>query len=129
MKSLKASVALISLLLISAFTLVLVVGASVASLSNYESAYQYEASHLSYFYAEACLEEGLLRLEADNTFPGTTLNFDADSSCIVTVTAGSPVLFSIEVSTYGHTEQYSAEVELTSAGQIYNSELLTWEEV
>lgn len=129
MKKFKASIALITLIVISAVSLILVAGVSVASISNYESAFEQESARTSFYAAEACLEESLIRLEADNSFAGTGLYLDADTSCSSVVSSGSPYVISIQVDFLNHSETYQAEVELTNSGQIYNSELLTWGEI
>lgn len=129
MKSNRASISLITLLVISAFTLILVVGASVAGISNYDQSFNYDSSKISYYMAEACLEEALLRTEADSNFSSTTLTLDADTNCSVTVAGVNPKTITVTVNFLDYTQTYQAEVSLTQTGQIYNSELLTWEEI
>jgi hypothetical protein len=129
MKSYPASISLISLIIISAFTLILVIAASSAGLSNYDQSFNVESSKISYYMAEACLEEALIRTEGDNTFSSTSLILDADTDCSVAVTGADPKTITITVNFLDYTQTFQAEVSLTQTGQIYNSELLTWEEI
>lgn len=124
-----ASISLISILVISAFTLILAVGMSVTSISTYNQSFNKEASNAAYYVAEACLEEALIRLEADSTFSGATLILDSDTDCTVSVAGAAPYTFSITVNFLDYTQNFEADVSLTESGQIYNSELLRWEEV
>lgn len=129
LKNHRASIALISILVISAFALILVVGMSTTSLSTYDQSFNIEASDIGAYAADACLEEALLRLENDNTFTNTTLTFDADTNCIVNVSGVAPYTISISVNFLDYTQNFQATVQMTESGQIYNSELLSWKEI
>ncbi len=129
MKAFRASISLITLLVISGLTLILVVAVSIAGLSNYDQSFNFDSSKVSYYTAEACLEEALLRTEQDNSFSSTTLTLDADTSCTVTATGTNPKTFTVTVNFLDYTQTFRATVSLTQAGQIYNSDLLTWEEI
>lgn len=124
----RASIALVSLLIISTISLVVVVAASDLSISG---SWQIEHSNNSldnYYMAEGCFEEAMTRLEDDLTFTGTTLVYDVNQSCEVTVSGSSPIVVNIEVANYDYEERFSAEVNYTSDGEINNFELLQWEE-
>ncbi len=129
MKNHRASISLISLLIISAFTLILVVAASSSGMSNYEQSFNFESSKTSYYAAEACLEEALFRTEQNSAFTGTTLTFDSDTNCVVTVIGANPKTITVTVNFLDYTQTFQATVSITQTGQIYNSELLTWEEI
>jgi len=129
MKHPRASIALISILVVMAFSLILVVGMSVTSLSTYDQSFNREASSTGTYFAEACLEEALLRLEGDNAFTGTSLTLDVDTDCTVAVSGSAPYTFSIAVHFLDYTQNFQATVEITQSGQIYNSRLLSWKEV
>ncbi|KKT76735.1 MAG: hypothetical protein UW70_C0014G0001, partial [Candidatus Peregrinibacteria bacterium GW2011_GWA2_44_7] len=66
-----ASVALISLLIISAITLLIALGISEVTFSNSAQTYNYQLEKEGYYAGEACLEEALHRLERDPTFTAT----------------------------------------------------------
>lgn len=125
----RASVALISLIFISAFTLILVIMMSESSLSSSIANSNHEINRAMRYAAEACLEEGLLRLEEDPTFTGTTLTLSDTTSCSFTVSGSMPSLFSIEVNDQDNVQTFEADVNLTTVGQSNNATLLRWEEI
>lgn len=129
MKQARASIALISILVITAFTLILVVGMSVTSLSSYDQSFNTEASGVSRAAADACVEEALLRLENDSGFIGSTVVIDADTDCTISISGSAPYTISIAVHFLDYTQNFQGTVQLTQSGQIYNSELLSWKEV
>ncbi|MDP2624779.1 MAG: hypothetical protein Q8P27_01190 [Candidatus Peregrinibacteria bacterium] len=129
LKSTQASVALISLLIISAFTLILVVAMSETNIST---SYQYlnnSSNKVGYYVAEGCLEETLLRLEQDTTFTGTTIAVDTDTSCVVTVTGTTTRTIDVAVTYLDYTQNFEATASITQAGEANNATLLTWKEV
>ncbi|MEK9160403.1 MAG: hypothetical protein AAB383_06800 [Patescibacteria group bacterium] len=129
MKPHKASIALISLLVISAVSLILVVAASVNGLSNYEQSFNFEAGKSGYYGAEACLEEALLRMEGDSAFAGTSITLDAESDCTVVLSGTSPKTITVTVNFLDYTQTFQATAQVTQSGQIINTELLTWKEI
>jgi len=120
---------IISILIISAFTLILVVGMSITSVSTYEQRFNAESSGTAYYAAEACLEEALFRLEGDSAFSGMTLILDSDTDCSVSISGTAPYLLSVTVNFLDTVQNFEGEVQITQSGQIYNSELLSWEEI
>ncbi|MFA6024588.1 MAG: hypothetical protein WC777_05305 [Candidatus Gracilibacteria bacterium] len=129
MKNPQASVALISILIISAFTLLLLVATSISGLSNADQSFNFDSSKISYYGAEACLEEALLRTEQDAAFTTTTLSLDEDTTCSVTVSGANPKTVLVTVDFLEYSQSFQATVSITQNGQIYNNELLTWEEI
>ncbi len=125
------SVALISILLISAILIILVTAMSDSSINT---SYQYlnnESDKNAYYYAEACLEETLLRIEQDPSFSSMSHTI-GDAVCTVTVSAANPkdVNISITYANYtSFTQNYYASVVLTVNGQAYNVSLLKWEKI
>lgn len=129
MKPQKASVALMSLLVISALTLILVTGMASAGISSYDQSYNLEATKWGYYAGEACLEEALLRIEQDSSLSAVALGIDSDTSCTATVTGTNPKTVDITVLFMDYAQDFQATISITQNGQIYNSELLTWEEI
>ena len=120
----KASIALISLIIVSAITLLLVLGMADTNIST---AYQHvntQANKAVYYAAEACAEEALLRLETDMNFTGTTMLIDADTTCQITAT---PSLITISVNYLEYTQTFRAEVDIVQDGEANNIELQLWE--
>lgn len=130
MKSKQGSVALISLLIISAFTLVIVLVASESSISVYEEHINDNSDQIMYYSAEGCLEEAILRLEDTGTFTGETITINANTECIISITDGdsNQKLVSITINYLDYTQNFQATIELLENGEIFNSNLEEWEE-
>lgn len=126
----KGSIALISLLIISAFTLLIVLATSEASILTYER-YTNEASgETTYYGAESCLEEAIIRIENDIDFADTTLEISSDTICTIMVTgAVDEKTVSITVDYGDYSQNYEAVIDLIQDGSVYNSELVSWEEI
>ncbi len=123
------SIALISILVISAFTLILVIGMSEVSISTkYLSSNNLSRSSLQYI-AEACLEESLIRMESSPSFSGVTLPFDDGSLCTVNVSGSNPYTFAISVNFLDYSENFNAQITLTTVGEVRNATLLTFDEI
>ncbi|EKD48339.1 MAG: hypothetical protein ACD_65C00011G0003 [uncultured bacterium] len=129
MNSKQGSVALVSLLIISAFTLVLVLIASESSVSTYEEYVNDNSDQMMYYSAEGCLEEAILRLENNSTFVGETVNIDPDTECVIAITEDdNRKIIDIEISHLNYTQNFQAVAELLESGEIFNSNLEEWEE-
>ncbi len=125
-----ASTALISILIIASFTVLLVLAASEASISNSYKYTNKTSSQITYYTAEACMEEAVLRLENDITFAGTTIILDEYTTCTIVVTGEAPNKTITITSNYlEYTQTFEANLELSDVGEIYNSELVNWEEI
>lgn len=126
----KGSIALISLLLISVISMILALGISETSIST---SYQYlnnSSSKEAYYVAEGCLEEVISRLERSADFSGMTLNIDADTNCVATVTGGTPSkTITIIVNKLNYQQEFEAAVDLTAEGVINNADLSNWKEI
>ena len=88
LKQKRGSIALISLLIISAFTLLIVLAASEASISTYQIYLNESSGETAYYGAESCLEEAIMRIEGDSDFSGTTLGGLTDGFSVVTQFSG-----------------------------------------
>ncbi len=124
----KGSIALISVLVICAITILFTVRMSE---SNISTMYQYlnnESSQIIYRAAESCLEESILRIEKDISFSGTTLNL-GDATCTSTVSGSDVKTISIVINYDSYTQNYSAEASVTTNGSANNIELQKWEKI
>lgn len=122
----KGVVALISILIISAITILLVLGMSEISIST---SYQYSnnnANKTNYYTAEACLEEALIRLENDPTFNSGTITVGTDLTCSISVSGGSITIISDYLE---YRETFQADISLTEVGEANNIQLLNWREI
>ncbi|MEK7146205.1 MAG: hypothetical protein AAB802_03400 [Patescibacteria group bacterium] len=118
-----------SILLISAVTLMLVVSTSEISVISGEENLNLTLGQEQYFFAEGCLEEALLRLENDSTFTGTTLSYSADQSCSITVSGSNPIEVNIVVNNGAYSETYEAQIDSITQGSAINLHLADWEEI
>lgn len=129
MKSNKASISLISMLIISAFTLILVVAMSEANIStNYQYLNNYIGKDM-YYAAESCLAEGIIRYEADSAFTGTTINIDSYTSCSVAVSGTSTKQFDITVTDGSYTQTFRGTTDVNTSGEINNLTLSSWQKL
>lgn len=122
----RGSIALISILIISAVVLILVLSMSDINMST---SYQYlnTASNKTVYYtAEACLEETIIRLEDDDNFTGTTIIFNDDTNCTITV-SGTDI--ELVVNYLNYSQNYSAEISKAEVGEANNVQLLNWHKI
>jgi hypothetical protein len=114
-----------SVLVIGIFSLFLVLAMAEVNLSTgYQVLNQSEAIH-SYYAAEACMEESVLRYERDNTFTGTTLAVDSETSCTSTVTATE---VTVTITNGSYSEVFMATISPVVSGTVTNVHLTGWKE-
>lgn len=122
----KGAVALVSVLIITAFTLVLSVALSDANSAASDQYLNNATMHDLYYVAEGCLDEALLRTESDTAFTGTTLTFADGVSCTVSVAGTTTKTMTITAYSGDYTENFYAEAALTQNGVANNLTLLSW---
>lgn len=126
----KGSIALISVLIISAILLIVTVSMSENNISTSYEQLNTSSNKTVYYTAESCLEEAIYRLEDDTAFAGTTLNFDEPGlSCNITVSGVSPKIVQISVVYGDYTENYSSEIDVADLGSAHNAQLNNWNEI
>lgn len=123
----KGAVALVSILIITAFTLTLAIALSDANLNESDQYLNNVTIEDLYYAAEGCLDETLLRTETDTTFTGTTLVFTNGTSCTVSVSGTTTKNMTILVQSGDYTENFYAQAALTQNGVVNNLRLLSWE--
>ena len=128
LKKEKGSIALISLLVISAFTLILAVKMAESGIST---GYQYVnnvSEQVSYYGAEGCFEEALIKIENDTGFLGETVNFDL-ASCVISVSGDNPKTVDIVLTQGDYQQTFRGLVNITENGHAVNASLSSWEEI
>lgn len=120
------SIALISVLIIAAFTILIVLAMSEVNISTSYEYFNNSENKTAYYTAESCLEEAIIRLEDNPAFNLGTITFDTDTSCNISV-ANNQIL--IEVTHLDFAQNYQADISLTSNGQANNIKLLNWQEI
>lgn len=129
MKLAKGSIALISLLIISALAIIIVLGASDLTLNSlYYNSDNFSAYNTKYI-AEACLEEAIVRLESDTSFNSGAITFDNDSNCQIIISAGPTYTINITANYLNAVENYRATIEITTSGLANNANLINWREI
>ncbi len=125
----KGSIALISILLVSAITLIAVIGMSEMTISSFSQYANKSSNKISYYLAEACLEEALLRSEDSDNFTTTTITLDADTTCTVNIAGANPKTVTIDVTFLNYTETFQGEFTVSESGQANNVNLSKWKEI
>jgi hypothetical protein len=122
------SVALISVLVVSAILLILVssmlethISISNQFLSDYND-------RVGYYDSESCLEEAIRKLEADMNFGGSSILDENGSRCTSTV-SGSGNTKDISIMNFNgdYTQQYQGQISITVNGTANNAILLNWD--
>jgi len=129
MKNHKASIALMSILIISAFTMFLVLTMSEVNVTRSYNYLNTSTQNESLYGAEGCLEEAMISLEQDTTFTSGTITYSAEKTCQITVSGTNPLTVNIEMSYDDYTQNYSAELNVVEDGEANNIHLSSWQEI
>lgn len=124
----KGSIALISLLVISAFTLILAVKMAESGISIGYQHVNNVSGQTSYYGAEGCFEEALIKIEDDTSFSGETINF-ASGSCVITVSGVNPKTVDVTLTQGDYQQTFRGIVNVTQNGHAINASLSSWEEI
>jgi len=125
----QGSIALISVLIIATMLIIVTVGMSEI---NTLTAHQYmntNSNTSTIYLAEGCLEEAISRIEDDIDFSGTTLTMDENSSCTIAVSGAATKTIDISTTFYEYSQNYQAEILITTQGQANNSSLSKMERI
>jgi len=123
-KNHKGSIALISILVVSAILLIVVLGASESQTTT---SYQYlntNSNKSAYYFAESCLEEVMGRIKVDENYSGETIDFPDDNVTCDANVDGEVINISINFENY--TQNYQAEISISTNGEANNVRLLNW---
>lgn len=122
----RGSIALINIIIIAAFTMILVLNMSQVNISTSYQQLNKSSNQTSSYIAEGCLEEAIKRIEDDITFTTTTINFDDTTRCTATISGD---IISINTTFLDYTQNYEAQVSIVQNGQANNVKLLKWTEI
>lgn len=126
---LKASTALISILIISTVTLLLVIGMAETQSITKKQSFNTTNNRIMYYNAESCMEEAMIRIEKDTSFVAGNLIFDSGAICSIQITGTTNKDIEVQVQYNEYTENFHASASLTEIGQAKNINLSSWEEV
>ncbi|MFA4891134.1 MAG: hypothetical protein WC604_02160 [Candidatus Gracilibacteria bacterium] len=124
----KGSIALISLIVISAFTLILAVKMTESGISTGYQHVNNVAGQTSYYGAEGCFEEALIKIEDDTSFVGETVNFSS-GSCVITVSGVNPKTVDVVLTQGDYQQTFRGVVGVAENGHAINASLSSWEEI
>lgn len=125
----RGTIALISILIISAITIILVVAMSEVNVST---SYQYlntSSNKIAYYAAEACLEEAIVRTEGDINFSVGSLTIDSDTACTISASGTTTKNVIINVTHLSYEQTFQAQLSASQAGESINAELVSWSEI
>lgn len=122
----KGSVAFVGIFIITAVLMIVVVTMSEGNFISATKQVNLEASKTSYYGAEACLEEAMIRLKKDPSFLNSTLTVNDSYTCEIIV---SDNLLGINVVHGNYQKNFIAEVNVVESHQAVNVGLLNWEEI
>lgn len=129
-KNNKGSIALISILIISAMLVLIVLGISEVNISNNLSYTNTTADQKTYNFAESCFEDTVKRIEKDALFAGATTEFAQEEiTCTSIVSGQDPYTIRVELIYGNYTQYFEGEISLTNVGQVNNAKLLNWKEI
>lgn len=126
--STKGSIALIGVLILSAILIIITIGMSESNISMMDQYFNNESSQNIYQVAEGCLEEAILRIENDTSYTGSTLPM-GDATCVSSVTGTTTKDITLEINYLNYTQNFSAQISVTTNGQANNVDLLNWEKI
>lgn len=127
-KKTRGSIALISTLIISIFTLVLTVAMAENSISVGYQHVNNAANKFSMNFAEGCFEEALHRIEMDPGYTGSTVNF-TDGSCVITASGSGTKTVDVVLTYLDYVQRFRGTVVVTTTGHATNASLSTWNEI
>lgn len=127
-KTKSGSVALISVLIISAMLLIMVVGMAEAQVSVL---YQYQDNMLgksTFYFAESCLEDTMRSFERNTALTRTAITEGDDKSCegIISGT-GDTRLVEITTVEGDYTQHFIGSFSYSLNGTAVNTSLISWE--
>lgn len=118
-----ASILLMSVLMVSAFTLVLVLALSELQISHSYSILNEQESSRSLYAAEACMEDAVYRYELDSSFTGGSIVIDDQTTCESSI-SGTTVTVIVTDGVY--TSGYQASMNSTTVNLVHNLHLIQW---
>lgn len=121
----KGYVALSSLLVISAVVLMVVISASLLSLSEGQMGDSVRKGEEAFFFVEGCLEEALLRARDSSVYEGGVLNLP-DGQCTIDIIKDDG---NWTVTASGSKDGYQRSVEAQIRRGCDQIELISWQEV
>jgi len=125
----RGSIALISILIVSAILLILVLGTSESQISTSYQQLNSNSNKYSYYISEACLEDAVGRIKRDANYNGGTTSIGDGANCEVEISGNNPRIITVTTTYMNYTNSYQAQISVTTNGQANNIRLLNWEKI
>lgn len=123
--------ALVSMLLIVAISLTIALGINAGGIYEIRDSLTYSLSNESFYFADSCVEEAIIRLKRDENYTGGSLT-SGDIQCTVGVTLTATDTYTIN-SLANLNNLYYREIEAIVTvevdGQARNISLTSWSEI
>lgn len=101
---------------------------SEAQISGSTQYFNEYSDEVTYYMAEGCLEESMIRIEDDISFSGTTLPLQ-DGTCEIYVSGSAIKSIDINVTYLNYSQAFMAEVTVSNNGTANNARLISWKKV
>lgn len=122
----KGSVATISILTITAVVVAVALAMANLNASIANSQMNVVSSKITYYGAEACLEEALIRVRRDPFFSGDTVEIDESHICKIEVWGD---VIEINTNYLYYDRNFVAEFLLTEHENVNRIQLINWKEI
>ncbi|MCK5591230.1 MAG: hypothetical protein KAI72_04670 [Candidatus Pacebacteria bacterium] len=124
-KDQKGIAAILTVIIISAATLIMAFNSSLLGLGELELGYTSQKSGEAMAVADSCVEESLRRLRLDSSYAGGVLNVNSDSCVINIVVAGANRTIVAESTVGEYHKKIQVEATLSGRDVTVNS----WQEL
>jgi len=121
----KGQMALLSLLIVLVAVLTMGLSMNLLSIKEMKISFTESESSKAFYFADACIEEALMRLKRDHNYKGGSLNVD-NIYCIITVTANGNQRTIISKGTMGNKVK-KIEMIVNFVGR--KIEVVSWKEL
>jgi len=124
----KGTIALISLLIITAVALAIGLSLNLLGLDEMRMGFRESKSSEAFYGAESCLEEALMRLKRDANYSGGTLQIGNGSCNIVITVNGSQRTITVSGTVNQLIRKIQTVVNVLNDGTTFGTENISWQE-
>jgi len=129
MRKQSGTIALISLLIIGAVTLAIGLSVNLLGLEEMKMGFRSNKSSESFYVAESCLEEALMRLKRESNYTGGSLAIGNKSCSIVIEANNDQRIITVSGDVNNMFRKIKAVVNIIADGVTYGLEIVSWQEI
>ena len=123
----KGAIAILTVVIVGAATLLMAYSASLLGLGELEMGYLSQKGEETFFLTDGCIEEAMHRLRKNTNYSGSSLNLGS-GSCIIGVSGSGLSRTITATGTIGvHTKVVSTELLLKTSTT--SASIINWEEI